>query len=70
MRSVAKWFSVSPDVKCARYISKQDIRCYRPPVGYECSYVGAVDRHPLTDKKLPHPQWWVFITREADNEAK
>ena len=61
MRSVSKFYHLGQGKKAGRYIGQQDVRCYRPPLGYRAT-AELIDSHPLTNKQFTKSEWWIFLT--------
>lgn len=61
MRSVAKYYHLGQGKRAGRYIGKDDVRCYRPPLGYTAT-AELIEVHPLTNKQLAQSEWWIFLT--------
>ncbi len=49
MRTIEKFYPLGQGKKAGRYIGQHDVRCYRPPLGYNAT-AKLSDRHPLTQE--------------------
>lgn len=63
MRNVAKYYHLGQGKKAGRYIGKDDVRCYRPPLGYSAT-AALIDSHPLTQQQFAQSEWWIFLCPE------
>ena len=67
MRNVAKFYPLGQGKKAGRYIGQQDVRCYRPPLGYSAT-AELIDSHPFTREQFAKSEWWIFLSPEDDYE--
>ena len=65
MRNIAKFYPLGQGKKAGRYIGQQDVRCYRPPLGFSAT-AELIDSHPLTQEKFAQSEWWIFLSPEED----
>lgn len=63
MRSVKKFYPLGQGKKAGRYIGQQDVRYYRPPLGYSAT-AELIEYHPLTGEQFTQSEWWIFLTPE------
>ncbi len=61
MRAIQKFHPLDHGMKAGRYIGRQDVRCYRPPSGYNAT-ADLVDIHPMTGERLPQSEGWLFLS--------
>jgi hypothetical protein len=61
MRNIDKFYHLGQGVKAGRYIGEQDVRCYRPPLGYSAT-AELIEVHPWTKEVFSKSQWWIFLT--------
>lgn len=61
MRAIQKFHPLDHGMKAGHYIGQQDVRCYRPPSGYNAT-ANLVDIHPITGEPLSQSEWWLFLT--------
>ena len=67
MRSIAKFYHLGQGKKAGHFIGQQDVRCYRPPLGYSAT-AELIDCHPLTQQHFAQSEWWIFLTPNDDYE--
>ena len=67
MRSIAKFYHLGQGKKAGRFIGQQDVRCYRPPLGYSAT-AELIDCHPLTQQHFAQSEWWIFLTPEDNHK--
>jgi len=58
-----KAYYVSGTVRYRRWHGNDDVRCYRPPKGWQ-AFAEVIDIHPITGKELPDSEWWIIETKE------
>lgn len=61
MRTIQKFHPLDLGMKAGRYFGQQDVRCYRPPSGYNAT-AELIDSHPVTGERLSQSEWWVFLS--------
>lgn len=61
MRAIQKFHPLDNGMKAGRYIGQHDVRCYRPPSGYNAT-ADLVDIHPITGEPLAQSEWWVLLS--------
>jgi len=50
-------------VRYRRWDCDDDIRCYRPPEGWQ-AFADVIEIHPITGEELPDGEWWIIETKE------
>jgi len=68
MRSVKKTLLIRPRQESRPlYIGQQDIRCYRPPLGYS-AIAELIEYHPLTKEQFAQSVWRILLTRRTRHD--
>lgn len=61
MRTIQNFYPLDHGMKAGRYIGQHDVRCYRPPLGYNAT-ADLIDIHPITGEQLSQSEWWLFLS--------